>query len=113
MYGTFDADFTGHTVEPIHPVFLYIQADDEAKLFESQLPTIIALTKGCKAANVIRDLKQIPSGCGGSVVTPTIAVHTLVRVSTFLMLCVGLFHIEAIYRALWTWIWKSQNAKRN
>ncbi|KAG6885779.1 hypothetical protein C0993_009884 [Termitomyces sp. T159_Od127] len=59
--------------------FLNIQNDEEATLFESQLPTIVALTKGCKSAKVVRDLSEIPDGCGGAVVTPSIAVHTLVR----------------------------------
>lgn len=59
--------------------FLHVQSDEEAALFESQIPTIVALTKGCKSAKVIRDLNDIPAGCGGDVVTPTIAVHTLVR----------------------------------
>ncbi|KAJ7173456.1 tRNA synthetases class I-domain-containing protein [Mycena filopes] len=39
-------------------------------LFEPQLSTIALLTKGCKSAKL---------GCGGAVVTPTIAVHALVR----------------------------------
>lgn len=62
-------------------VFLHVQTDDEAALFESQLATIVALTKGCKSAKVVRSLGEIPDGCGGGVVTPTIAVHALVRVS--------------------------------
>ncbi|KAG5652557.1 hypothetical protein H0H81_004566 [Sphagnurus paluster] len=60
-------------------LFLHIQNDAEAALFESQLPTIVALTKGCKSAKVVRDLSEIPAGCGGAVVSPSIAVHTLVR----------------------------------
>ncbi|KAJ6465158.1 tRNA synthetases class I-domain-containing protein [Mycena vitilis] len=60
-------------------LFLHIQSDEEAALFESQLSTIVALTKGCKSAKVVRELKDIPEGCGGTVVTPTIAVHALVR----------------------------------
>ncbi|KAK7031713.1 tRNA synthetases class I-domain-containing protein [Favolaschia claudopus] len=59
--------------------FLHVQTDEEAALFEPQLSTIVALTKGCKSAKVVRELKDIPEGCGGTVVTPTIAVHTLVR----------------------------------
>ncbi|PFH46539.1 hypothetical protein AMATHDRAFT_69603 [Amanita thiersii Skay4041] len=60
-------------------LFYYIQNDAEAVLFESQLPTIVALTKGCKSANVVRSLSEIPAGCGGSVVTPTVAIHVLVK----------------------------------
>ncbi|KAG6849752.1 hypothetical protein H0H93_005550 [Arthromyces matolae] len=60
-------------------LFLHIQNDEEAALIESQIPTIVALTKGCKSAKVVRDLGEIPAGCGGAVVTPTVAIHTLVR----------------------------------
>ncbi|KAJ6485548.1 tRNA synthetases class I-domain-containing protein [Mycena sanguinolenta] len=60
-------------------LFLHVQTDEEAALFESQTSTIVALTKGCKSAKVVRELKDIPEGCGGTVVTPTIAVHALVR----------------------------------
>ncbi|KDQ24550.1 hypothetical protein PLEOSDRAFT_1094347 [Pleurotus ostreatus PC15] len=59
--------------------FFHAQTDEEAKLLESQIPTIVTLTKGCKSAQVVRDLSQIPPGCGGSIVTATVAVHTLVR----------------------------------
>jgi valyl-tRNA synthetase len=63
-------------------VYFHIQTENEAALFESQLPTISALVKGCKSAKVIRELKDIPAGCGSDVLTPTIGVHVLVRVST-------------------------------
>lgn len=66
-------------------VFFHIQSVEEAALFESQIPTIVTLTKGCKSAKVIRSHTDIPAGCGGAVVTSTIAVHTLVRVSEFLV----------------------------
>ncbi|KAJ7261870.1 tRNA synthetases class I-domain-containing protein [Mycena rebaudengoi] len=59
--------------------FLHVQSDEEAALFEPQLSTIVALTKGGKSAKLVRELKDIPEGCGGAVVTPTIAIHTLVR----------------------------------
>lgn len=60
-------------------VFIHVQSDPEAALFEPQLPTIVALTKGCKSAKVVRSSSEIPEGCGASVVTSTITVHTLVR----------------------------------
>ena len=63
-------------------VFFLAQNGEEAKLFESQLPTIITLTKGCKGAEVVRSVQEIPTGCGSAVLTPTVAVHILVRVST-------------------------------
>jgi len=62
-------------------VYLHIKTESEAILFESQVPTIVALTKGCKSATVVYDLKDIPAGCGSAVLTPTVVVHALVRVS--------------------------------
>ncbi|KAK0444459.1 tRNA synthetases class I-domain-containing protein [Armillaria borealis] len=57
----------------------FIHAQDDAQLIESQLPTVIALTKGCKSAVVVSDSKDVPAGCGSSVVTKSIVIHTLVR----------------------------------
>lgn len=62
-------------------VFIHTQTDAEATLLTSQCPTIVALTKGCTSAKVVRDNKDIPAGCGSAVLTPTITVHVLVRVS--------------------------------
>ncbi|KXN92945.1 Valine--tRNA ligase, mitochondrial [Leucoagaricus sp. SymC.cos] len=39
----------------------------------------MALTKGCKSAQVVHSTSEILKGCGASIVTPTITVHTLVR----------------------------------
>jgi valyl-tRNA synthetase len=64
-------------------VFIQVQAEGEQALFSSQVPTIVALTKGCKSATVVRDPSQIPAGCASAVVTPTVIIHTLVRVSKF------------------------------
>ena len=63
-----------------HPVYIRVQTDAEAELFESQASTIVALTKGCKSAKVVHDLKDIPPGCGSAVLSPTIVVYLLVRV---------------------------------
>ncbi|KAF7289070.1 hypothetical protein HMN09_01355200 [Mycena chlorophos] len=60
-------------------LFIHVQTDEEAALFEPQLPTIVALTKGCTSAKVVRDIKELPEGCGGTIVTSTIAMHALVR----------------------------------
>ncbi|OBZ70621.1 Valine--tRNA ligase, mitochondrial [Grifola frondosa] len=59
-------------------LYLHIQSQEEAEVFESQLSTIRTLIKGCKSVQVARLSKEIPAGCGGQVLTPTIAVHTLV-----------------------------------
>ncbi|KAG7447505.1 uncharacterized protein BT62DRAFT_930517, partial [Guyanagaster necrorhizus] len=57
----------------------FIHAQDDARLIEGQLPTIVALTKGCKSAVVVNDSKDVPAGCGSSVVTKSIVIRTLVR----------------------------------
>ncbi|KAL1742991.1 tRNA synthetases class I-domain-containing protein [Schizophyllum fasciatum] len=59
--------------------FILAQTDAEAALLEGQVPTIVSLTKGCKSAKVVRDLKDIPEGCGAAVITPTVTIYTLVR----------------------------------
>ncbi|KAF8737658.1 hypothetical protein AX14_012535 [Amanita brunnescens Koide BX004] len=67
-------------------LFYYIQDDVEAALLGSQVATIVTLTKGCKNATIVRELADIPAGCGAAVVTPTVAVHVLVK---------GLVNLEA------------------
>ena len=65
-------------------VFILAQNDAEAAMFETQLPTIIALTKGCKSAKLARTLQDVPAGCGSAVLSPTVAVHLLVKVRPLL-----------------------------
>ncbi|KAF7969993.1 hypothetical protein HWV62_25422 [Athelia sp. TMB] len=60
-------------------LFIQVQTEQEAALFQSQTPTIVALTKGCKSATVVRDVQAIPAGCGSTVLSPTVVVHVLVR----------------------------------
>ena len=78
-------------------VFIQVQTDQEAALFSSQCSTIVALTKGCKSAKVVRDQTDIPDGCGSAVVTPTLFVHTLVRVRLFILV---LFIISKDFKKL-------------
>ncbi|KAF8907620.1 tRNA synthetases class I-domain-containing protein [Gymnopilus junonius] len=59
--------------------FIQVQTDEEEHLFAPQLPTIVALSKGCKSAKVVQDVSQVPAGCGSAVVTSSIIVYTLVR----------------------------------
>jgi valyl-tRNA synthetase len=61
-------------------VFIHTQTSRETKLFQSQASTIVALTKGCKKADVVESLSEIPEGCGSAVVTPTVVVYILVKV---------------------------------
>lgn len=62
------------------PVYVHVQSDHEDSLFKAQSSTIVALTKGCKSANVVRELKDVPAGCGSAVVTSTVVIYVLVRV---------------------------------
>ena len=61
-------------------VFVRAQSGNEAALFESQVPTMIALTKNCKFVKVVRELEDVPAGCGSAVISPTVVMHILVRV---------------------------------
>ncbi|CCL98448.1 uncharacterized protein FIBRA_00446 [Fibroporia radiculosa] len=60
-------------------LFIRVQSDNEATLFESQIPTIVTLTKNCKTAKVVRTLDDVPAGCGSAVISPTVVVDLLVR----------------------------------
>lgn len=62
-------------------MFIQVQSDQEAKLFESQAPTIVTLIKGCKSVKVVKDISDVPAGCGSEILTPTVVIHVLVRVS--------------------------------
>ncbi|KAI0051297.1 hypothetical protein FA95DRAFT_1554638 [Auriscalpium vulgare] len=60
-------------------LFVHAQDDAEAALIKSQIPTITTLIKGCKSAEVVREVGQVPPGCGSMVLTRTIVIHALVR----------------------------------
>ncbi|EPQ53150.1 hypothetical protein GLOTRDRAFT_100848 [Gloeophyllum trabeum ATCC 11539] len=60
-------------------IFVHCQADEEAALFESQKATMQTLTKGCQSVKVVRSVDEITPGCGSAVLSPTIALHILVR----------------------------------
>ncbi|CAL1702390.1 unnamed protein product [Somion occarium] len=60
-------------------LFFRVLSDNDAVLFESQLPTIISLIKGCQSAKVVRTLEEVPEGCGSLVISPDVIVHVLVR----------------------------------
>lgn len=64
----------------VAPVYFHALADADEAVFESQMPTIVALTKGCKSANVVRRMDDVPPGCGSSVLSDTLTVYILVRV---------------------------------
>jgi len=60
-------------------LFIQVQEDREAKLFDSQAATIVTLIKGCKRVKVVRDIGDVPAGCGSEILTPTVVIHVLVR----------------------------------
>ncbi|PPQ90494.1 hypothetical protein CVT25_014777 [Psilocybe cyanescens] len=68
-----------YTLQSDIQFFIQVQTEEEEALFAPQVATIVALSKGCKSAKVVRDVNDIPAGCGSAVVTPSIIVHTLVR----------------------------------
>jgi valyl-tRNA synthetase len=68
------------SVNALDLVFFRVQSEKEATLFESQVPTMVTLTKGCKNIAVVRELSEIPEGCGSAVLTPTVAAYVLVKV---------------------------------
>jgi len=67
------------TLTPVLSVFIQVENGAEATLLESQIPTIVTLIKGCKNAQVVREASEIPEGCGASVVTASVTIHTLVK----------------------------------
>jgi len=60
-------------------LFIQVQSDQEVRLFDSQAPTIVTLVKGCKSVKVVKDINDIPPGCGSEILTPTVVIHVLVR----------------------------------
>ena len=64
-------------------VFILSQNSTETVPIASQCPTVIALIKGCKSATVVEDSAKIPEGCGSSVLSSTLSVHVLVKVSAY------------------------------
>jgi hypothetical protein len=53
----------------LHPVYFHAKTDADEAVFESQTPTIVALTKGCKSAKVVRRVDDVPAGCGSAVLS--------------------------------------------
>ncbi|KAF8337423.1 tRNA synthetases class I-domain-containing protein [Cantharellus anzutake] len=54
-------------------------SQNEHGMLASQAPTIGALSKGCKSANVVADSTEVPTGCGSVVLSPTATVFVLVK----------------------------------
>lgn len=70
-------------MDPTHSLSVYVlsQNSEEAKSITSQVPTMVALTKGCKSATVVTSSDGIPEGCGSTVLSSTLSVYILVKVS--------------------------------
>lgn len=64
-------------------MFIQVQSDQEAALFESQASTLVTLIKGCKSVKVVKEINDVPAGCGSEILIPTVVIHVLVRVSTY------------------------------
>jgi len=60
-------------------LFVQVQSEQGVQLFESQVPTIVTLIKGCKSVKVVKDINDVPAGCGSEILTPTVVIHILVR----------------------------------
>ena len=54
---------------------------NENAVLMNQTSTIVPLVKGCKSAKVISDASRVPDGCGSAVLSPTLTVYLLVKVS--------------------------------
>ena len=67
-------------------MFIQVQSDQEVELFESQAPTIVTLIKGCKSVKVVKGIDEVPPGCGSEILTPTVVIYVLVRVSAHSLL---------------------------
>jgi hypothetical protein len=65
----------------INAVYFHVQTAIESALFDSQVGTIMALTKGCKSVKVVRDVSEIPTDGHLASVNDTLTVHALVQVS--------------------------------
>ena len=62
-------------------MYFHVQSAIESAVLESQVGTIMALTKGCKSVKVVRDVSEIPTDCHSASVSDTLTVHALVQVS--------------------------------
>jgi valyl-tRNA synthetase len=78
-------------------VYFHAQTDADEAVFKSQTPTIVALTKGCKNAKVVRRVDDVPAGCGSAVLSDTLTVYILVRVRRHLLI------IQALANMLTPW----------
>ncbi|KDQ17416.1 hypothetical protein BOTBODRAFT_30213 [Botryobasidium botryosum FD-172 SS1] len=68
-----------YTLQSNLQVSVLATSPNEAGMLESQVPTIIALTKGLKAAQVVSRSTDIPAGCGSSVLSADLSVYLLVK----------------------------------
>jgi len=60
-------------------LYIYAPVAQEATVLQTQLPTIVTLTKGCKTARVVQDTKELPTGCSSAIATHTVTVYALVQ----------------------------------
>lgn len=69
---------------PIPPVYFQSASPDAHALLTASIPTIQTLIKGCKLVSVLSsdETSAIPEGCGSAVVSSSVVVYTLVKVSS-------------------------------
>ncbi|KAI0791363.1 tRNA synthetases class I-domain-containing protein [Abortiporus biennis] len=60
-------------------LYLRVQTDEEAALFEPYAKTIVALTKYGKSFKVVRDVSELPAGCGAEVISKSLVMYLLVK----------------------------------
>lgn len=47
----------------------------------SQVPTIVGMVKGCSSVNVLENTSEVPEGCGSQVLSSSLTIYILVKVS--------------------------------
>ncbi|KZT55595.1 hypothetical protein CALCODRAFT_436976 [Calocera cornea HHB12733] len=60
-------------------VYIHVTTPALAEVLEKEVPTVLALTKGCKSVGIVHNQQNIPLGCGSAVVTADITAYILVR----------------------------------
>ncbi|ORX39758.1 valine-tRNA ligase [Kockovaella imperatae] len=65
----------GKTLDEKFAILLQIRKPEVRSMIESQIPIIVALTKGSGQAKIITEDSEVPKGCGSEVVDVEVTVH--------------------------------------
>ncbi|CED84755.1 valine-trna ligase [Phaffia rhodozyma] len=60
-------------------VFVQVSEPRLNEMFQSQITVLSSLTKGCKSAEVISKVEELPEGCASELVNAEVTVHLMVR----------------------------------